>query len=53
MKILITYETTSFHGFPVQHCTIQPSLEAAEAVCKLIESCGYKITDVTRDPYDE
>lgn len=48
MKIQITYETTSAYGFPVQHCTIQPSLEVAEAVCKQIESCGYKIVDVTR-----
>lgn len=53
MKILITYELTSMNGFPHRHVAVMRSLESAEATCQMIEDCGYKIIDVSRDCYED
>ena len=52
MKILITYEFLTAHGFPTQNTMIADSFEKAEEICEKVERIGYKLIDVTRDVYE-
>lgn len=52
MTIQITYEFKTAYGFPTQNTVLAHSLEEAEALCKRVENIGYKLIDVTTDPYE-
>lgn len=53
MTIQITYEFKTANGFPTRNSVLAHSLEEAENICKRVERVGYKLIDVTTDPYEE
>lgn len=53
MRIIVTYNVPTAHGFWDTKQMTARSLQEADAICSLIEKAEYRLVDVTRDPYED
>lgn len=53
MKIIVTYNVPTAHGFWDTKQVTASSIQEADAICSQIEKAEYQLVDVTRDPYED